>query len=284
MAHSDDRLIESLHQLGLSLYEAKLYLGLVKHGQQNGNELSRTSGVPSSKVYGMLERLADAGVVALTRRGNSVEYVAIPPHDLLHSLREQYMTPLAYLEEELPQIASSAPEPDILQLPSLDAIINNARVLVGEASDSIYLSVWQDEYQALQGELAEADTRGVRIFGMLYGGEPPATGWWQRHSYQETVSGRIRGRMLTLVVDGAEALISHLPQNGEPSAVRTRNPVLCLVAEEYLIHDLTLQKAKKMTGYEKWDRWLRSDDHVRALTVGRTGRLSPIEPGVEALP
>jgi hypothetical protein len=37
-----------------------------------------------------------------------------------------------------------------------------------------------------------------------------------------------------------------------------------------------------MTGYEEWDRWLRSDDRVRRLTVGRTGHLSPIEPGVTA--
>ena len=35
--------------------------------------------------------------------------------------------------------------------------------------------------------------------------------------------------------------------------MRTQNPVLCLVAEEYLIHDLTLQKAKTMTGYDEWD-------------------------------
>jgi hypothetical protein len=71
-----------------------------------------------------------------------------------------------------------------------------------------------------------------------------------------------------------------MPERGEASAVRTRSPVLTLVAEEYLIHDLTLQKAKTMTGYEEWDRWLRSDDQVRMLTLGRTGRLSPIEPDV----
>jgi hypothetical protein len=63
--------------------------------------------------------------------------------------------------------------------------------------------------------------------------------------------------------------------------VRTQNPVLCLVAEEYLIHDLTLQKAKTMTGYEEWDQWLRADEQVRELTVGRTGHLVPIEPEVE---
>jgi hypothetical protein len=142
--------------------------------------------------------------------------------------------------------------------------------------------MWAENVDALRQELVDADARGVRILGMLYGGDTIEAGWWQRHSYSETVASRIGGRMLTLVTDGSEALIAHMPERGEPSAVRTSNPVLCLVAEEYLIHDMTLQKAKTMTGYEEWDRWLRSDERVRRLTVGRTGHLSPIEPGVTA--
>src|ERR1700680_1634323 len=105
-APPDDRVIESLQELGFSLYEARLYLGLLRRGRQNGNELSRTSGVPSSKVYAMLERLSDAGVVAHTKRGSTVEYVCVPPSDLLHKLRERYMKPLDFLDVTLPTLAS----------------------------------------------------------------------------------------------------------------------------------------------------------------------------------
>jgi HTH-type transcriptional regulator, sugar sensing transcriptional regulator len=281
-APPDDRVIESLQELGFSLYEARLYLGLLRRGRQNGNELSRTSGVPSSKVYAMLERLSDAGVVAQTRRGTTVEYICVPPQDLLHKLRERFMTPLDYLGEMLPTMVSGDPEPDIITVSSLDAIIDHTRALIRSATDQIYVSMWAENVEPLQQDLADADARNVRIFGMVYGGEPLEIGWWQRHSYTETVASRIGGRMLTLVADESEALIAHMPERGDPSAVRTRNPVLCLVAEEYLIHDMTLQKAKTMTGYEEWDRWLRADERVRTLTVGRTGHLSPIEPGVDA--
>ncbi len=281
-APQDERVIESLQELGFSLYEARLYLGLLRRGRQNGNELSRTSGVPSSKVYAMLERLADAGIVAHTRRGTTVEYVCVPPQDLLHKLREKYMTPLDYLDVTLPTMASGEPEPDIITMSSLDAIIDHCRALVRSAKDQIYVSMWAENVDPLRQDFADADARNVRIFGMLYGGDPLDVGWWQRHSYRETVASRIGGRMLTLVADGSEALIAHMPERGDPSAVRTRNPVLCLVAEEYLIHDMSLQRAKTMTGYEEWDRWLRTDEHVRTLTVGRTGRLSPIEPDADA--
>jgi sugar-specific transcriptional regulator TrmB len=281
MKDVSERITESLQELGLSLYEARLYLGLLTRGPQNGNELSRTSGVPSSKVYAMLERLAAAGIVAHTRRGNTVEYVSVPPADVLHKLRERYTKPLDYLEATLPTIVSSDPEPDVLQVAGRDAIIDHARVIVRNAKSEIYLSIWGENLDLLRADLAAADARGVRIFGMLYGEGDLDVGWWQHHSYRETVASRIGGRMLTLVADGREALIAHMPERGDPSAVRTQNPVLCLVAEEYLIHDLTLQKAKTMTGYEEWDQWLRADEQVRELTVGRTGHLVPIEPEVE---
>jgi HTH-type transcriptional regulator, sugar sensing transcriptional regulator len=281
MKDVSERITESLQELGLSLYEARLYLGLLTRGPQNGNELSRTSGVPSSKVYAMLERLAAAGIVAHTRRGNTVEYVSVPPQDVLHKLRERYTKPLDFLEATLPTIVSSDPEPDVLQVAGRDAIIDHARVIVRNAASEIYLSTWGENLDLLRKDLNAADERGVRIFGMLYGEGELGVGWWQHHSYRETVASRIGGRMLTLVADGKEALIAHMPERGDPSAVRTQNPVLCLVAEEYLIHDLTLQKAKTMTGYEEWDQWLRADEQVRELTVGRTGHLVPIEPEVE---
>src|SRR5438270_4874199 len=214
VASPDDRVVESLQQLGLSLYEARLYLGLLTRGSQNGNELSRTSGVPSSKVYAMLERLAGDGIVAGTKRGNSVEYVCVPPHELLHKLRERYSKPLDYLEETLPTIGSTGREPEILQLQGLDAILDNARAIIRAAEREIYVSIWEENVEPLREELDGADARGVQIAGMLYGDDPPNVGWWQRHSYRETVASRIRGRMLTMVADGAEALIAHMPERG----------------------------------------------------------------------
>ena len=283
MAHAEhDQVVASLQQLGLSLYEARIYLGLLTGGPQNGNELSRTSGVPSSKVYAMVERLASEGIATRTSRGNTVEYVCVPPRDLLHKLRERYSKPLDYLDDVLPTIGRDGPEPEIVQVEGLNAIVAHARTIIRASQQELVLSIWEENVAPLREDLEDADARGIKIAGMLYGDELPEFGWWQRHSYRETVASRIRGRMLTAVADGSEALIAHIPERGEATAVRTTNPVLTLVAEEYLIHDLTLQKAKTMTGFAEWDSWLHTDDQLQALTLGRTGRLSPIEPGAPA--
>jgi len=104
---------------------------------------------------------------------------------------------------------------------------------------------------------------------MLYGEEPLGIGSWLVHSYQKIVTDRIDGRMLTVVADREEALIAHIPRQGPASAVRTRNPVLTLVAQEYLHHDLVLQRAQLNIGYDEWDRWWQADPDLRTIILAR---------------
>jgi sugar-specific transcriptional regulator TrmB len=49
--------------LGLSRYEAKVYVSLVEAGIANARTLSMISGVPRTKVYSVLRKLIDAGLV-----------------------------------------------------------------------------------------------------------------------------------------------------------------------------------------------------------------------------
>ena len=47
--------IELLKNLQLTESEAKVYVALSQYGPQTGYEVSKTSGVPRSKVYNILE-------------------------------------------------------------------------------------------------------------------------------------------------------------------------------------------------------------------------------------
>jgi len=49
--------------LGLSEYEAKIYVSLVEAGQAKARTLSVLSGVPRTKVYSVLKKLIDLGLV-----------------------------------------------------------------------------------------------------------------------------------------------------------------------------------------------------------------------------
>jgi HTH-type transcriptional regulator, sugar sensing transcriptional regulator len=263
----DDGVIDRLRVLGMSLYEAKIYVGLLRHGPQNGNEVSKSAGIPSSKVYSTLERLAAKGIVHSVRTSSGTQYHCISPDELVRRFHEEFDEPMGFLEKTLPALAAFEPATEVLTVSGLEAIRENSSYIVGDAAKEIYISVWAEDVPNLGEELEAAHARGVRIFGMLYGGEALAFGSWLVHSYQEIVAERLGGRMLTIVADREEALIAHIPLQGDASAVRTRNPVLALVAQEYLHHDIVLQRAQLAIGFDEWDRWWQADPDLRTIIL-----------------
>ena len=264
----DEGVVDRLRILGMSLYEAKIYIGLLRHGPQNGNEVSKSAGIPSSKVYSTLERLASKGIVHSVRTGSGTQYLCIAPDELVHRFRAGFDEPIEYLEKTLPSVAAFEPASEVLTVSGLDAIRENSRYIVGDAAKEIYISVWAEDLDHLAEALHSAHDRHVRIFGMLYGiDEVPAVGSWLVHSYQQIVTDRIGGRMLTVVADREEALIAHIPGRGQASAVRTRNPVLALIAQEYLHHDIVLQRAQLAIGFDEWDRWWQADPDLRSIIL-----------------
>jgi HTH-type transcriptional regulator, sugar sensing transcriptional regulator len=272
----DEEAIASLQELGLTLYEARLYLGLLTHGPQNGNELSRASGVPSSKVYSTLDKLVIAGIVEHGHRGSTVEYACVPPEELIRRLRARYTRPLGYLEKALPTLAGAHADIDLLRIVGEETVLEHAHAVIARAKSQLYVSAWGRDIDLLADALLAASERGVRTFAMTFGDTKLETGFLLPHSDPPRVAARLGGRMITVVADGRTALISHVPDDGEVSGVVTENPVLCLVVEEYLRHDLVLEKAKTMSGFEEFDDWLQGDDDVRAIRAGHVETRRPV--------
>jgi len=266
---TEESVTRRLQDVGLSLYEARIYVGLLRHGAQNGNELSKTSGVPSSKVYSTVEKMTGLGIVHSIKNGATTRFVCIDPEELVARLRRQFNEPIDYLNDALPPLATFEPAEAFLNVTGLPAIREAAASIFDAARETVHLSLWAEELEPLRRSLEEAFDRGVSIFGMLYADTdelPP--GRWLQHSYEEIVASRIGGRMLTLVADSAEALIARMPEHGEASGVRTTSQVLTLIVQEYLHHDLVLQRAQINIGFDEWDRWWQADPDLRSVILG----------------
>jgi sugar-specific transcriptional regulator TrmB len=265
----DDVIVSRLRDVGFSLYEARLYVALLSGGAQNGNEVAKRANVPSSKVYTALDKLAGEGVVQSVQRGGSTRFTAVPPAELVGRLRKQYNAPLDFLSDELPKIATALPAEPFLTVSGETALHGAARAIVEAARDVIHISCWREDLAAIGEAIAAVQTRGVQVFGMLYGGNDLPPGTWMRHHYEDIVANRVGGRLLALVADESEALIARIPREGSATAVRSRNPVLTLIVKEYLHHDNMLQRAQINFGFEEWDRWWQADPSVRAEILGR---------------
>lgn len=264
----EEVIVSRLRDVGFSLYEARLYLALLQEGSQNGNEVAKRAAVPSSKVYAALDKLATAGFVQSSRRGSSTRWAAIPPDELVTRLRRHYNEPLDFLVEELPKVQAAAPSEPFFTVSGITAMYEAATALIDASLVEIHISCWQDDLGALREPLVAAHERSVRVFGMLYGEADHPPGSWLRHHYEDIVASRVDGRLLALVADEREALIVRVPNDGEASAVRSRNPVMTLIVKEYLHHDNVMQRAALAFGFQEWDRWWQADPTVRAEILG----------------
>ncbi len=97
----DSHAIEGLKRLGLTTYEARVFVGLQKLGQGTASEVSEVADVPRSQVYGAAEGLEDRGLVE-TQQSTPTVYRPVPLEQarnlLLDQLAETGAETFDYLE------------------------------------------------------------------------------------------------------------------------------------------------------------------------------------------
>ena len=76
------------NQLGLNIYEAKLWTALLSRGVSTAGELSDIANVPRSRSYDVLESLQKKGFI-IQKLGKPIKYVALPPAEVLERVKKQ---------------------------------------------------------------------------------------------------------------------------------------------------------------------------------------------------
>jgi HTH-type transcriptional regulator, sugar sensing transcriptional regulator len=79
------QLAEGLRNLGLTEYETRVYLGILRHPGSRIPEVARKSGVPQPKVYATVKRLLERGLCE-SELGPVNTYTALPPQEALAPL------------------------------------------------------------------------------------------------------------------------------------------------------------------------------------------------------
>lgn len=81
--------IKQLQDLGLTEGESKVYLALSQLNESTTGKIIQQSGVSGSKVYNILERLAQKGLVSMQIKSNTKNYQAKSPERILDYLKMQ---------------------------------------------------------------------------------------------------------------------------------------------------------------------------------------------------
>ncbi len=80
-------ILDALKNIGLNLYERKIYVALIAKGVATAGEVSEIAKVPRSRSYDVLESLADKGFV-VSQSSKPIKYVALAPQDALERAKD----------------------------------------------------------------------------------------------------------------------------------------------------------------------------------------------------
>lgn len=92
-------LVTQLTRLGLTSYEAKAYLTLIRRDSFTAAQVARQSGLPRQRIYDVLGSLVQKGLAA-ARPGNVVKYAATPPELAIELLLASHRDQLAQMERD----------------------------------------------------------------------------------------------------------------------------------------------------------------------------------------
>ena len=241
--------VQGLLEIGFSEYEARAYLELLRSSPSGAYELSKSSGIPSSKIYQALARLVDRGAALPLEEGGKTRYVPLAPRELVESRRLRVDQQLEALEAQLLQESRDIRLSYIWNISDYPALQDQMRLVIRETKHELVLSCWYEDIVSLVPELNALQQREGKIAIVLFGGgqldqELEAGIGIYHHPIENTLYAERGGRGLTLVSDGRRALVATISSENIEGAW-SMNRGFVLLAEDYVKHDIYLMKIVK---------------------------------------
>lgn len=233
-------LVERLVEIGLTEYEAKAYIALLRLGPASGYQVAKESGVPRSTIYEILAKLVIRGAVLTQSFAEQVRYAPVAPEQFLGRLRREFQDSHDALLDGLSDLTKTAAPPgNTWNLAGRRNLFSYARQMIDQAKQEVALAVGDDdELDQLLPQLQGAKTRGVALTVIsptpYDAGEVLVTVHPLGPSLRQAI-----GHGFTLVVDGREALLGEVDRS--ESAVWTTNGYAVTWALWCLKHEMAGQ-------------------------------------------
>ncbi|MCK4318363.1 hypothetical protein KAW53_06330 [Candidatus Bathyarchaeota archaeon] len=169
----------NLMNMGLNEYQASALAHLMYLGETKATTISKASGVPNARIYGVLDELSQKGLLIM-RPGRPALYAPLSPEEIADALvsvsREEVRRRLSVVESYRSEFESAASEmylkagtseqrTSLIRVVSVgDVSIEETRKLYRSAKETLLISTRAMEYfQQVKEDLADALERGVSV-------------------------------------------------------------------------------------------------------------------------
>ncbi|MBL0385967.1 TrmB family transcriptional regulator [Tumebacillus sp. ITR2] len=250
-----------LTRFGFTDYENKVYETLHHVGKpMTGYALAKDSGVPRGKIYEVLHRLVDKGIILESMTGNKSEYQAVDIEIVIKALTQNFYQNVEKLRDAYRE---DRPEIDdrVWMLKQDSSMLLTMEEWIKKATSSIRLSLWADEFETMRPLLEQKQADGIQVEALSLGSVSSAlqhlttfpVPQWEHHSLE---------RWRLLIVDEARILLA-IFHGGEMKGVMTSSPQFVQFFLDFFYHDVVLTEITN----RYYDDVLVEDEHIRKLLI-----------------
>jgi len=232
--------LKLLSEIGFSEYEAKAYVALLKKNPAGAYELSKSSGIPSSKIYEVMSRLCERGAAVKVDGKSKGAYVPVNPELLVERYRSGMTETLDSLSESLKRIGRNEEMSYLRNINDYDLLMEECRGLIAGSRETVLLSGWQEDISSLI-ESIYAKPSKVKRAVVWFGEDVPEMENIYPHPVKDTLLSEKGGRQIVLCIDDRDAVIATVNDN-EVQATISSNPAFAALARDYISHDVYILK------------------------------------------
>ena len=273
-----DDVVEQLRRIGMSGYEAKVYIAMLAAGAPlNGYELAKQSSVPRSTVYETVAKLvAHGSAFEVNVPESGTAYLPLPIESLLARVRRDVDDAIGALATSLPAVSAPRQTHLTQQIRGRRHVLDRARDVIESAVSDLLVSIWPPEVSAVVDDLRRAAARGVEVTTIVFGNGDSLDGigtvFEHRFSAPSVVEERLGCRLFAFVADRSNVLTAGAVGE-ETWGMWCDDPAMALVVAEYIRHDMAIQSIlRSADGQALRGLWAGSEELQRLrATVGSPG-------------
>lgn len=225
-----------LQQFGFTQYESQVYECLISDGMAlDATAIVKQSGVPRAKVYEVLHRLSEKGLILESTIEKKRLYTALPIETTIEKLKTDFENNVEKLRNRK---RKAAPADDrVWTLKDNSSIQSVLKDMIGQAKSSIFISGWADDLQNYLPLLEEKSKSGVTVkihtIGVL------DTSISEVSTLVPDVQHDTLERSRIIIVDDREMLFAGIEES-KWQAIRTQSGPLVKFFTEFFYHDIAL--------------------------------------------
>ncbi|MGH7708151.1 MAG: TrmB family transcriptional regulator [Vulcanimicrobiaceae bacterium] len=231
--------IAALLSLGLSEYEARAYVALVRNGPLNGYEVAKHSGVPRANVYAALERLERRHVVVAVREGDATRYSARPQAEFIERMRREHDVTFDRATAALARLMLAKSEATVINIRGYDTVLQYAGDAIAAAAEKLLLAVHPRESHELAGLVQAAEERGVDITTLCMSECETECGTCRGRLYRYHVSNLGTAHWLLVVADQLRVVASEIDES-DATAIEASQVLIAELAGAYIGNTIAL--------------------------------------------